>query len=225
MTMRAQYRKVGPAVYLSHLDVMRALERACRRAGLPLAYTEGFNPHPRLAFGPALGVGIASGAEFVDIDLEQALAPDDFRLRLNRQLPDGLELVAARALRRRRQSLSAAITVATYEVTVANVSDGCLQPAVATIMSASEWIIPRARTGQETDVRGLIHDLELLPGGPPARLMMVLATGPAGNLRPQEVLAGLARDCACGLDPETARVTRMGLFVRAQGRLVAPWET
>ncbi|MCG0278925.1 MAG: TIGR03936 family radical SAM-associated protein, partial [Thermanaeromonas sp.] len=71
MRLRVKFAKVGTGRFLSQLEVMRVLQRAARRAGLPLALTEGFNPHPRMSFGPALAVGAESEAEYVDLELKE----------------------------------------------------------------------------------------------------------------------------------------------------------
>ncbi|MDK2956266.1 MAG: hypothetical protein PWQ57_1762 [Desulfovibrionales bacterium] len=95
---RIWYRKAGPAAYLSQLELARVLERACRRAGLPLSFSKGFHPLPRLSFGRALPVGLTSLCEWVNLTLREDMAPEEIRRALGNQLPEGLEATAVHRL-------------------------------------------------------------------------------------------------------------------------------
>jgi len=92
------YRKAGLLAYLSHLETMRALERAMRRAGLPLACTEGFSPHPRISSSPALPVGVSSEGEYLEVRLREQVPPQGLPERLNRGLPPDLQVTRAETL-------------------------------------------------------------------------------------------------------------------------------
>ena len=81
--------------FISHLDLIRAFERALRRASLPVAYTQGFNPRPKMSFSPALSVGITSNSEYMDVDFYKEVPPQVVISRLNQALPDGLQIVKA----------------------------------------------------------------------------------------------------------------------------------
>src|SRR6478735_2079651 len=90
--LRVRYAKRGRLRFTSHRDFGRALERAVRRAGLPIAYSSGFNPHPRISYANASPTGAASEAEYLEIGVLQKCAPDDVRRRLDEALPDGLDV-------------------------------------------------------------------------------------------------------------------------------------
>ncbi|MBC7106461.1 MAG: TIGR03960 family B12-binding radical SAM protein, partial [Firmicutes bacterium] len=92
---RLRLTKGGPAAYLGHLDFARVVAQAARRAGLPLAYSRGFNPRPRLAFAAPLAVGITSEAEYCDLELEGPAAPEGLAAALNANLPEGIAVTAA----------------------------------------------------------------------------------------------------------------------------------
>ncbi|MBI4831773.1 MAG: DUF2344 domain-containing protein [Candidatus Lindowbacteria bacterium] len=92
-TYRAKYAKLGHVRFISHLDVMRALMRALNRSGIPVAYSEGFNPHQKLSMGPALPLGYESKCELADVMLSQALPLHEFRERLSASMPKGLDLL------------------------------------------------------------------------------------------------------------------------------------
>jgi radical SAM-linked protein len=86
------FSKIGLMRYISHLDLMRLFMRAMRRAELPLKMTEGFSPHPKLSFKRALKLGIESQQEEASIVLKFPVDPEDFKYRLQKQLPEGIEI-------------------------------------------------------------------------------------------------------------------------------------
>ena len=92
--LRLMVQKRGPLKYLSHLEFSRVFLRACRRADIPLAYSQGNRSLPRISFGPALPVGIESEGERVDLRLTISLAPEEVRSSLNSKLPEGMQVVS-----------------------------------------------------------------------------------------------------------------------------------
>jgi len=86
------FSKKGPMKYISHLDLMRLFQRAMRRAGLPLKMSEGFSPHPKLSIKRALKLGLESDSEEASIVLKESMSAQDFKNRLQEQLPEGLEI-------------------------------------------------------------------------------------------------------------------------------------
>ena len=90
--IKLKYKKGEAVRFIGHLDLVRVFYRAVRRAGLPMAYSKGFNPHPKISFGPALKLGQISDNEFLTLHLEEDLPPEEIRKRLNAVLPTGLSL-------------------------------------------------------------------------------------------------------------------------------------
>ena len=93
--IRIEFEKKGTAIYLSHLDLMRAMTRALTRAEVPVKFTEGFNPHPYLVFAAPLALGIAGEKEYFEIKLTRETAPEEIKERLNAALPAGLRILGA----------------------------------------------------------------------------------------------------------------------------------
>ena len=118
--LRATYRKAEVLRYIAHLDLMRTWERSLRRARLPLAYTQGFTPHARIALGAPLPVGTVGERELLDVWMSPAIAPEEFARRLAAVLPEGLVLLAAEEAAHELPSLQSQIRSATYEVTFAH---------------------------------------------------------------------------------------------------------
>ncbi len=116
--VRLKYRKEGAMKYLSHLDLFRAFYRAARRAGLPLSFTGGFNPHPRLSFAPPLPVGAEGEGELVDIELAAPIAAARVQEGLNAALPPGLKITAAIFLPRQSPALFDTVGAARWRITL-----------------------------------------------------------------------------------------------------------
>ncbi len=93
-SVRLNFSKTGRAIYISHLDVNRMMTRAVRRAQLPMWYTEGFNPHPYIAFALPLSLGQSSDCEYMDIRIEGDMTDDEIMSRLNETLPEGLKILS-----------------------------------------------------------------------------------------------------------------------------------
>jgi radical SAM-linked protein len=96
--IKVKYRKGEEVKYISHRDLIRAFTRAIRRAGLPIAYSQGFNPHMKISWGNALKVGVASEGEFAELNFEGWVKPREVLERLGPQMPKGLEIIEANLL-------------------------------------------------------------------------------------------------------------------------------
>src|ERR1700722_57461 len=91
--MCVRYAKHGRMRFASHRDIARAMERGVRKAGLPIAYSAGFTPHPKISYAGAAATGVASEAEYLEMAFVSACVPDDVRDRLNAALPDGIDVI------------------------------------------------------------------------------------------------------------------------------------
>jgi radical SAM family uncharacterized protein/radical SAM-linked protein len=190
---RVRFSKSGRMRFLGHLDLMRLLSRALLRAGVPLAYTRGFNPKPRLSFGPALAVGIASTAEHVDLETRSHLRTSPFLGAANRTLPQGIRLLAAVGL-----------TLAEARVRIAH------------FRRSGHPIVRSERKGKirEIEVMPQLGDLREKDG----RIHMTLRSVKGPALRPGEVLGAVfGGEAAAGMD-----LRREAMLVEQHGRLVAP---
>jgi len=202
----------GEAIkYISHLDLARAWERAFRRAGVPLAYSQGFNPRPKMAFAAALPVGYTATAEMVDILLEKPLAPLDLARRLAVALPPGLQVVSIEEVDLKLPALQSQVRAAEYRVNVVWTGDRAdLEARIAALLAASTLPRERVRKGRrrQYDLRPLVEDLKLEDGGVGGyRLWMRLRHGAGGTARPENVLDAL------GLADVPFSVERTGLRV------------
>lgn len=192
---RMLYAKGGPARYISHLDLLRTFERAARRAGLPLAFTRGFNPHPKITFAAPLGVGIAGEAEYVDMEFTEYIPEAEVAGALSRALPQGLRLINVKTVPERAPSLMAVVGRATYraEAKLARtISVEELKTAIDAFLDMPEILVERKnKVGKKKkrDIRPGIFAMSGRLSNDTIIIEAELKTGSSGNVRIEEVLA------------------------------------
>ncbi|MBT5581698.1 MAG: DUF2344 domain-containing protein [Acidimicrobiaceae bacterium] len=203
MRIRIQFSKLGKVRFTSHRDVARIWERALRRAELPVAYSDGFNPRPKLSFGLALSTGHESDVEYIDLDLDpervQDLDLDTLPDLLSAQLPVGLTATAAVVADKRMPSLQQAVTSCTWRIDVAEDDLSLIENAVAGVLAADEIVVTRERKGKQItdDLRPLVFSLDVQspkvdgrPNESGSTLIAELGTQPRA-VRVSELLAAL----------------------------------
>ena len=199
---RIKYSKEGPARYISHLDLLRTFARAGRRAGLPLAFTQGFNPHPKITFAAPLGVGIAGLGEFADIELTEPMSAAAVKEAFNLTLPEGLGVADARLIPDQVKSLMAMVDRATYrsEVKLSRpISQNELNESIESFLNLPEiWIERRSKKNPAAkhNIREGIFYLTGVAEGDDIILEMELKTGSGGNVKCEEVLSEFIKDSA-----------------------------
>lgn len=227
MLLCLQYSKEEEARFLSHLDLMTAMERAFRRAQLPLAFSEGFNPHPRISYASALAVGVTSEGEYLDLELEEDLAADEVWKRLQNFLPQGLKVLAVVPVTKRKESLMAIINMARYYVEnplLQAIRQQDVEKMINDALSLAEWVVVRqGKKGvREVDIRPGVYRLQ---GRIEKKLIleMDVQTGSSGNVKPEEVLEILQRVSSFPWG-KNIRVHRLGLFIREGDKIWSPLE-
>ena len=227
MRLRIRYSKKGKVRFISHRDVARIWERALRRVGVSVAYSQGFSPRPKLSFGLALSTGHESEAEFLDLELSAedgdwtAVRGVDLAARLTAALPVGLDVVAVAPVEK-GDSLQQAVTSCTWAIEVDDVDREYMDAWVAGVLSREEIVVERERKGKPVveDLRPHVLALDVTGTTETGiRLSADLGTQPRA-LRPTELLAAMD-------PPLTARtVCRMNQWMsQGDGReepLMAP---
>jgi radical SAM-linked protein len=161
MRVRITFIKQGALRYTGHLDLHKLWERAARRAELPLAYSQGFHPQPKMNMAAALPLGFSSRCEVMDMKLEQDIHLDDLPTRLNETLPTGLQVVGVEQVDERAPALQTQVVAAEYEVTLRGATDRSeLERRIDSVIESKS--IPRERRGKMYDLRPLIEELHLM---------------------------------------------------------------
>lgn len=205
MRLRVQFVKNDLMRFTGHLDLHRAWERIFRRASLPLAYSQGFSPHPRINLASALPLGLTSEAEMVDVWLEEELPLDQVAKALQRAIPPGIQIAEIQSVSDRLPSLQSSLKSSEFVVTFLE-DQPQLGAQVKRLQEADS--LPRTRRNKPYDLRPLIQALEVLPAGADRlpRLRMVLSAQEGATGRPEEVL-----DCM-DIPADVCRVHRTALF-------------
>lgn len=209
MRYRTKFAKTPAMRFTGNLDLHRTLERTMRRANLPLAYSQGFNPRPKLTLADALPLGYTSSDEFADFWLNEELPLEAIQPALEKAAPPGIEFLSLEPVEARAPKLQKTLSGAVYHITLLGpVKD--LEPKVTDLLEAPELPRQKTRKGKvrHYDLRTLIHDIQLLPPDEDGfrRLEMHLRAGEGKTARPNEILTEL------GVDPIETRVHRTALI-------------
>jgi radical SAM-linked protein len=188
MRLRVTFSKNGPLTYTSHLDLARIWERSLRRAGAPLAYSQGFNPRPKLQLAAALPLGHTGGAELLDVWLEKPVSVEAFVEVLVPVLPGGLAVGEVCQILVKEPALPTQVVSAEYLVTVEeDGASGEVEARVERVLIADE--LPHERRGKPYDLRPLIERLWVeREGAGEVVLGMQLAARAGATARPEAVL-------------------------------------
>ena len=196
--------------FVSHLDMAKAWERTFRRADLPMAFSQGYHPMPKMQFAAALPVGVWGEAELLDLWLVERVAPALALERVGGVLPPGLNLRGVEEVALGEPALQAALLSGEYEACVEGADRERIEAAVRKFL-ASDFFVYTRRTRKKTrdiDIRPLVEVLELLePRDGRTCLRMLLSHRQGASVRAFDVLDAL------GVDPLAARVVRKGLVV------------
>ncbi|HMD79991.1 MAG TPA: TIGR03936 family radical SAM-associated protein [Anaerolineales bacterium] len=194
MRIRITFAKQGALRYTGQIDLHKLWERAARRAQLPLAYSNGFHPQPKINIAAALPLGFSSRCEVMDMKLEREIPLEGLREKLQGTLPTGIQVLNLETADERAPALQTQVAAAEYEVTLTESIDRSeLKRKVDSVLE-SESII-RERRGKKYDLRPLIEALTFssLPMGEEqgVKVIMRLAAREGATGRPEEVLAVL----------------------------------
>ena len=209
--LRIRFKRGEEIKYISHLDIIRLWHRIFRRAGIALAYSEGFNPHPRLALASPLALGVTSEAELMDIYLEHPMSAQSFTIATATCLPPGLEIIQVAAVSPLLPSMQSQLRHAEYSVRVKLPAGFDLRAAVKAMLQKTSlpWQHQRDTGVKSYDLRPLITELRLAEESDnEAVLEMKLRCDSTGSGRPEQVAKAL------GLESPLA-VHRTRLFLQS----------
>ncbi|KXG77049.1 TIGR03936 family radical SAM-associated protein [Thermotalea metallivorans] len=232
--LRIRFTKTDFMKFISHLDLLRLMERALRRADIKLVFSQGFNPHPKIAFATAVPIGLSSEGEYMDIEIEEKVDIPSFIHRLNGQLPKGIRVVACKYIDHRATALMAMIDASAYIakcVLEHPVEEGDVKKWLAQFMAQEEILLCKTthkknrETKKEINIKPYIYHMDLVQYDPLYFILkMTLATGSKGNLKP-EILIEKFRECTgAPILSDQVRVHRLDLYTFMDDKLVTPLE-
>jgi radical SAM-linked protein len=232
LIVRVKFTKLGYLKYLSHLDLVRLFTRSFSRAELPIKYTEGFNPHPKFSIGNPLSLGVESLAEYMELELEEELEPTEVMDRLNRVLPEGIELVAAQKSNG-EYSLSSIMKWSLYEIRLWLGSEEKKTRLDEILISWDKLdhvlIEKKRKKGKnkiivEKDILPLIGKLSFAGVDEDGFVVLnaLLKTGEEGNLKPIELAEAMNRELQLEADLDMTHIKRLEAFIEIDGSLSNP---
>lgn len=192
---RAEITKDESIRYISHLDYAATIERAICRAKLPAAYSEGFNPHMKLAFASALAVGITSAAEYMDFELRECLPASEVARRIDTSLPEGIRVRKIRFIEGKAKALMSEADLAVYSVFLKLTGEfEQAKKAISDFNSAEEVIFERItpKKTREIEIKQYIKDeVTLSVVEKQVKLSISIIVTPTGSVKPGEVVKTL----------------------------------
>ena len=218
--IRMKFSKTGRIRFLSHLDFMTMFHRAVVRAGVPVAFSQGFNPHPKISFGPALSVGMESESEFLDMETDPFVDLLQTTKKLNSELPEGVRILEARIVPKKAPSLSGHISRYRYAVEVPAPWQNGLAERVKQFLSRESVLV--VKEGSKKDIRAGIDSITAPPDDRPGALVIVLADQNQIKPRVQDVIEQLF---GAGQE-QTAffRIKRVDMSCREKNGWVSPMD-
>lgn len=218
MKVRMQITKDPEIRFVSHLDYLRAIERGLRRTDLPVAYSEGFNPHMKFSLASALGVGVVSYAEFVEIEMAEPVSAEEAVEQLRNSLPKGIRILAADVAANNEPALMAKAAFTEYEVSVPAGGQDLLDK-VTNFNNAKTLIYkkpaPKRREGyKEVDIKRYLDSVEYKQENGKDVFHFEIKIFEDGSLKAVDVLTAMGIDCFM------ADVRRLGIYRENHGGML-----
>ncbi len=194
--LRIRYAKTGPMAYTAHLDLLKIFERTFRRLQLPVAFSSGFNPHPRISFAAPLGMGMESVSEYCDLELYQKVEPGIIFNSLKAEFPVGISLLELKEVDLKEDSLMARVAYAAYRYTVSGIPQKEFDSVMGRFLGLSEYMMTRHHPKKGDKVINILPLIDSLASETDEGALVlqgVLRTGSEGGLRPEELLSALSQ--------------------------------
>lgn len=211
MKVRVKFSKHGIMKFIGHLDIMRYFQKAIRRAGIDIAYSEGFSPHMIMSFAAPLGVGLTSEGEYVDLQVHSCESSKAAIKALNSVMVEGMEVVSFKLLPETVKNAMASVAAADYFV---NFREGYApenwKEKFESFLQKEEMLIVKKtkRSEAEVDLKPMLYKAEIRDEG----IFMQTACGSVNNLKPELVMEAFAKDAGIELAPFALEVCRLEVY-------------
>ena len=223
MRMLAVFEKSERIRHIGHLDIQRSVQRGLRRSGLPVAYSNGFNPHILITFASALSTGACGKREIMDVTMAEEVSEEEFLARMNSAMPPEMQLSEARAVDQKHPALMASLRAARYDLLVRDPEAAEKLTAAIPAMMAHENIMAMRKTKtalKETDIKPLIYDLK----SEGQHILATLVLTEREACKPGMLMEALGREA--GIEGEIRiLITRTALLGMDENGCLVPLET
>lgn len=221
MKVRIKFSKEGPVRFIGHLDIMRYFQKAIRRAGIDIAYSTGFSPHQIMSFASPLSVGHESCGEYFDVELNSITDTEDIKMRLNRTMAEGIQILQVAVLDETEGNAMASVAAADYLISFrdsVSLPDDWKEKLTAFYKKDKIPVIKKTKKGEiEIDLKETIYQLEIRED----QVYMLLDAGSGSNMKPGFVLETFCTAENISLPEYPFRVRRLETYKRTgEGKLV-----
>lgn len=231
MILRVKFTKTNYLKYIGHLDLLRLFQRSFKRAGIPVKYSKGFNPHPRFSIANPLSLGIESHGEYMDVELEDNIDSQDFISRMNEILPKDVQILSSQYTKDKK-SISSKLSWALYDLRFDIDEDLDLEEIKERLdswLGSGPIMISRLRKQgkrkvmKEEDIRPLIGKIQVIGNlDDQVTLEVLMKVGEGGNLRPFDFVEALNNSKKFRMDPDSASLIRKALYIEDGDQLYEP---
>lgn len=221
MKVRIKFSKEGPVRFIGHLDIMRYFQKAIRRAGIDIAYSTGFSPHQIMSFASPLSVGHESCGEYFDVELNSITDTGDIKMRLNRTMAEGIQILQVAVLDETEGNAMASVAAADYLISFrdsVSLPDDWKEKLTAFYKKDKIPVIKKTKKGErEINLKETIYQLEIRED----QVYMLLDAGSGSNMKPGFVLETFCTAENISLPEYPFRVRRLETYKRTgEGKLV-----
>lgn len=231
MILRLAFYKRSYLKYIGHLDLMKLFERTFNKAGLDLAYSQGFNPHQKFSIANPLSLGIESEEEYMDIEMNSEVPVEEFIEKMNAALPRGIQIIRGEYVDD-KQAIASIIEWALYEIifdTETAWERDDIESKIVDYLDREEILIikkkrkKRRKIETEADIRMFIKTMDVMEiKGNRIKIETLLKSGGNGNLKPIQLIKSIAFEEGIDIDLESVNMKRTGLFIEEDGEIVKP---
>lgn len=214
MKIRVRFSKSGMMKFIGHLDMVRYFQKVNRRAGIDVAYSEGFSPHQKMSFAAPLSVGVLSKGEYFDIEVNSTKSSKEMIKLLNNENVEGVSILSYKLLPDNAKNAMSIVAAADYFAYI----DVFNEDIIKKFMQQEEILVLKKtkKSEKEVNIRPMIYDLKLDNDG----VFMKVAQGSVANLKPELVLEALSKYSNISL-PELITYERLDMYCEEKGELVS----
>ena len=206
VTLRLKFKKVGSLQYISHLDLVRTMSKIITRAKLPLWYTEGFNPKPKMIFAAPLSIGTESVCEFMDLRLIDDIPPEEAKARLNANMTDEMQVIDAYYTEEKLTELK--WLVYSIDIKTDNATEELAKACEAALLKEQVLVKKKAKPREEAptvDIRPLIKEISAELRGELIHIDAILSADASSFLNPEYVIKALKAECGILSNPDLTK--------------------
>ena len=221
MRVRIKFTKTGSMKYIGHLDTMRFFQKALRRAGVPVSYSEGFSPHIIMSFAQPLGVGVTSEGEYFDLDMKEAVPSEKMVTLLNEQMPENISAVSVVKIPEdKANKCMTLVAAADYYVGFKDDDElfGRLRDKLEAFLNKEEIKVLKKTKKNETvtDIRPLIYGFSVGE----KELFLKVSSGSVDNVKPQLVMNAFFEELGIDAESVSLRIHRKELYARKNEKFI-----